>query len=588
MRLFTPLAFGLLAVLVAPPGLGQPVGSRTVIATVEGDLEVPMGEVQRRAERSLYRGIFDGAERYRTALHEATSQRLKALDFFRLGFDEDPAFTDSLGRRLSEEYLVAYYERVYEGPFLNDEAIRAEYETMGRVVNYRQIVLRKPEPRTEATLRALRSTVEQIRRQIDDGVAVATLVERYSEDEPSARVGGAMPPVPWEMSTRSARNAVLFQLEPGDAVSFETRDEYVVAVGESVDEVPVPPLELVYDRIVELQRGRFSQQANEAYYAERQALVDSVSVRWNDDALAQVVGWSRTPGFYEGEYGDVVAQHVAKNGDAVVFTDSAGALRLSDLPRLIREVLTLTSSGSRNDELVQDYLLEAVRADRMVQLAIESGLREDLFRPGTSSPVLAAAFADYYDQRRIEGRIPDATDSALRAFYEAHVDSLFYQLPTVYTEVIVRETEDEIGEVWEQVQAGVPFEDASSRRLNRSFERTREGEIVTRFNREPPYLGEVAFGLAAGEVAGPVAYETPAGRLFAIVKATERLDERQLRFDEVRERVAEAFRQHHRERLATEVEAELRARYAVEVDEEVWEQVLMAVGTHGPAEGRRR
>ncbi len=568
-------SLGVLVVLLAAPGLAQPVPRESVVATVAGVADVTMGELNERAERIFYRGVLDRTERYRLAMREATLDVLKGEDFFRMGYDKDPAFLASLGPQLAEEVLIAYYERQYEHPYLNEETIRAQHEAMGRAVTYRRIVLRKPAGATPAVLDALRSTVETIRRQSDAGVPAATLVQRYSEEDLSVNEGGLMPPVTWEQATRSPLDAAVFQLDHGDAVSLETPDAFVIAIGERVDERPVPPLASVHERIVETLRGHYAEQANQAYYEERQALVDSASVRWNDEVLREIVEWARAPGFFRDTYPGVVGAYLAEHGDAVVFTDRAGELRLRDLPRLLGEVLTVRNSDSnRSRAFVQDFLLEAVRADRMLDRADALGIREALLRPGTPSPVLASAFVEFYDQKRIEARLPEPTDAALRAFYQTHVDSLFYQLATVYTEVIERTSEAEIDEAWARVQEGVPFDEVSSRRLVRSFERTRDGEIVSRFLQEPPYLGDVAFGLREGDVAGPVAYDTPEGRRYAIVKATQRLDERPLTYDEVRDRVAEAFTEEHRQRLAAEVEAELRARYEVEVDEAFWARVL--------------
>ena len=577
MRILRSLALGSFIVLASASGRSQPVTNGTVVATVQGDFEVTVANLMTRSERIFYRGVLDRPERYRIALREATLEHLMGLDFFRLGYDQDPAFTASLGPKLAEELLLAYYDRKYEDAYLNEDAIRAQHEAMGRVVAYRQIVLRKPAGASPPGLDGLRATVAEIRQQLDEGVSAETLVQRYSQDEASVSTGGLMPPVTWEESTRSPLNAVAFRLDPGEAVSVETQDAFVVAVGERLGERPLPPLAVVSGQIVEVLRGRYAEQANQAYYQERQALVDSASVRWNDEVLDQIVRWSRTPGFFEGDYSNAVQGFLAANGDDLVFSDSAGELRLGDLPRLLSEILTVSgASRTHSKAFVQDFLLEAVRADRMVDLALELGLRDELMRPSTPSPVLANAFARFYRQKHIESQIPDTTETALRAFYEAHADSLFYQLATVYTEAAVRETEAEIDEVWAQVQEGVPFDEASSRRLIRSFERTRDGEIVSRLNGEPPYWGQIAFGLDVGEMVGPFVYDPPEGRHYAILRVTKRLDERQLPFEEVRERVVEAFRDHHRARLEAEVDAELRRRYAVDTNERVMAALLRA------------
>src|SRR5690606_11570131 len=177
-----------------------------------------------------------------------------------------------------------------------------------------------------------------------------------------------------------------------------------------------------------------------------------------------------------------------------------------DLPHLFDTVLTLEKSGEHETDLIQEFLLEAVRTARLGERARAMGLEDEIWKPDTPSPVLAQDFLRFYNQKRIEDQIPEPTEAALRDFYEAHKDSLFYQLARVNTEIIVRPDKDEIEALWDKVQQGVPFAEVSHRRLIRSFERTRDGEIVSRLRGEPPYLGEVAFGLEEGEVVGPVAY----------------------------------------------------------------------------------
>ncbi|HEX7070236.1 MAG TPA: peptidylprolyl isomerase, partial [Rhodothermales bacterium] len=189
---------------------------------------------------------------------------------------------------------------------------------------------------------------------------------------------------------------------------------------------------------------------------------------------------------------------------------------------------------------------------------------------------LAREFVRYYDQTFIEERIPEATEESLRDFYRANRDSLFHQLERVNTEIIVRSDEGEIRDIWERAKAGVPFESLSHRRLLRSYERTRSGDIVTRLSQEPPYLGAVAFGLGEGEISEPVAYEDSLeGRLFAIVKATKRLEERQLTFEEVADRLPEIFRDFHRKQTSAEVERELWGRYTVRIHRDVVEAMLV-------------
>lgn len=572
MRSLRPLPLVLLAAMATVPGRAQ---QSAVVAEVGDGHRITVAELADYAEDRLYPLRFpDRATAYREALHDRVTDELKRIDLFASGLHRDEALMRSIGRSVTEELVLLYFQREYQDDYLNEEAIRREYEDAGRVVVYRQIVLPKPQGASAEAIEALRTTVGEIQRQIEAGAAFEALVRRYSQGA-SADAGGLAAPVRWQHALTYPRDYVIFHLAPGETRSFEAPDRFEVVQVERVEDVPMPPLPEVRDRLVEVIQGRHAAAAAAAFAREKAATIDTTAMRWDPDGLAQVVAWSNTPGFYEGAYRDVLGRHLADHGDALVWTDGRGEVRLSDLRRLLDEVLILGRSGGHDEALVRDFLLEAVRTERIAEHARTLGLDDELLRPDTPSTVLASAFVRLYNQRHVEEQIPDTTAQALRAFYEAHADSLFYQLEVVNVEAIVRTDEEAIEAVWEQVQAGVPFEEVSSRRLVRSFVRTREGEIDSYLSREPPYLGEVAFELAEGEVAGPVSYVDADGvRQHAVVKAVGHRPERQLRYDEVRGRVAEAFVEHHRARLAAEVAADLRERYDVEVDEERWARVL--------------
>jgi hypothetical protein len=568
------VAVVLVARFAAPPAQAQ---SQTVAEVGDGQ-EVTIGELNEylEARPDLLYGL-PREEAYRVALDDLVTKELKRIDLFASGLARDSAFVQGLKRSVAEELVLAYGKTQYEDRFLNEEKVQEEYGEMGRAVLYRQIILNKPSDASPALLDSLRATVRRIRQEIDDGVPFETLVQQYSEDNASAAVGGAATPLLWRQTLKNPRSYIIFHLAPGEVRSFEGARRFSIVHVERVEQVPVPPLDDVRDEIVRALNGWHAAEATRAFQNEWFGLVDTTALQWNTEALEQLVAWSNTPGFYEREYRATIQRHLADHGDAPVLTDGRGEVRLSDLPQLFDDVLTLGTSAGHDAEFIREFLLEAVRTQRLGERARALGLDDEIWQPDTPSSALASAFVRFYNWKRIEDRIPEPTETALRAFYEAHADSLFYQLARVHTEVIVRSDEGEVEALWEEVQQGVPFEEVSSRRLIRSFERTRDGEIVTRFNPEPPYLGEVAFGLEEGEVAGPVAYDdAEEGRLYAIVLATRQLEERQLAFDEVRDRVAEAFVEHHRARIAADVAEELREKYGVTVYENVLEERLAA------------
>lgn len=569
MRIFSFIAALFACSVIGVPGQAQP--ARQILAEVE-EQEITRGELSEYMESRAYLYRYpDRSEAYRQALDDLITDELKRIDFFESGLAGVDSIVQGLQRIVTEELVLAYVEERYEGRYLNERTIREEHGDMGRVVYYRQIVLRKPAMASEAVLDSLRATVNRIRDQVDSGVPFDSLIDRYSEAAGASRHASVR--VTWTQTVRSPRDYILFHLSPGDVRSFEGPDRFTIARVERVEQGEPPPLEEARARIVEALHVRYAAQATRAYRQEWNALVDSLSLSWHPAALQQVVDWSNTDGFFEGGYASIVERYLSEYGDATVLADDHGVVKLSDIPHIINSVLTVEESGGHTTDVIQTYLLEAVRTQRMAERARALGLEKRVWGPDTPSAGLAQAFVRIYNDVNIKKRIPKPTKASLLAFYESHRDSLFYQLARVNTEIIVRKDKEEIAALLKEVEAGAPFKEVSSRRLLRSFQRSREGAIEAINTREPPYLGEVAFGLREGEIAGPVAYDdAEQGRLYAIVLATRRLDERQLSFDEVEERVKEAFLDHHEAKLAERIASELRERYRVTVYREVLAQ----------------
>lgn len=573
-----------LVFLVRPSAEAQT--SELVVARA-GNHAITFGELAAFADDGLYHYLFPNRlEALERALDDLVVEEIKRIDLFASGLAHDSTLIRDLSRNVTEELVLTYAKHNYEDQYLNEATIRAEHGKMGLVVLYRQIVLGKPASVSPAGLDTLRSTVSEISLQLEAGIPFEAVLKDYDGLDADARLEGALSRVTWEQTVANPRARILFHLSPGAVRSFETPTNFSIARVERIEEIPARPLDEVRDQIVDALHRRHAAQATQAFRSEWIELVDTTALQWHAEGLAQVVEWFNSSGFFEGSYLTTVEQYLARGRDATVFADERGELRLSHLPAMLDDVLTVSSSGGHDSAFVKEFLLEAIRTKRLADRARAAGLFEEIWRADTPSPILAAAFVRYYNQRYIEDRIPEPSEEALREFYREFSDSLFYQLARVNTQIIVRTQEEEIVALWEKLQQGAAFDSLSHRRLIRSFARTRDGEIVTLFNPEPPYLGDVAFGLQEGESVGPISYEdAELGRLFAIVHATQRLEERQLSFDDVREGMVTVFNEHYRNQIAANVKADLRSRYPVTVHHDVLADALARSGSGAPRNG---
>src|SRR5690606_1706448 len=168
-----------------------------------------------------------------------------------------------------------------------------------------------------------------------------------------------------------------------------------VAKVERVGHIPVPPLDEVRDQIVEALQARHAARQTLAFRNEWFALIDTTALQWNQSALDQVVAWANTPNFFEQDYRAVVSRYLAEHDDDWILDDGRGRVRLSDLPRLFDEVQIVNRSGGHKTMFIQEFLMEAVRNERLAARAREMGFFERIWQADTPSPVLAHAFVRY-------------------------------------------------------------------------------------------------------------------------------------------------------------------------------------------------
>jgi hypothetical protein len=184
-----------------------------------------------------------------------------------------------------------------------------------------------------------------------------------------------------------------------------------------------------------------------------------------------------------------------------------------------------------------------------------------------------------YNHHEIEEHIPPATDQALRDFYRANKDSLYYQLAKVNVYAVVDTNKSVIDGMKEKLDQKVPFEKLAREVLVKTFIRRRDGTLATFLGEEPPFLAEAAFTLKLNEVAGPIEYVDPEkGKEYALIKCIGTQEEKQLSYEDVNKTIADEFANYHRERIALSVAEQLRRKYSVTIYRDVLKKHLLSMG----------
>lgn len=559
----------------------EPKPSADTIATVGTEYSISFSELKEFTTQNFYdQRFYNPADGYEHALELMINNQLRRLDFFDRGLHQQDHILQSIRRTINEEIIVELYDTEYLNPYINEEQIREAYEAMGKDVVYQQIVRNKPSNNDEA-LSALRNEITDLRNRIDAGEDFGQLAREYSDHQESARTNGYMSPITWESSLASSKNRAIFEMQENEIQTLESSRSYTIVKVTSINEREKPALDDVRDEIRSTLRERYTDASLQDYERDRDNAIPENEINWNEESLTIISDWTANQaGFFPQEYQDTFQNYAQENDPLIILTFEDYQVDLNEFERLLDEILILESDDRITVRQLKSYFLDAIRTDYMVQRGLDLGLQENILHPHTSNPVLRSQLAILYNRYSVEPEIPDVTEEDLRSFHEQQQDSFFYQLHTINTYVMVSPDRETAEQRIQRLENGESWDEVSGRHyLVRSFFRDRDGEIKSLNSREFPYLGETAFGLEEGDVAGPVSYQHEEhGQQYAVVKNIRVREERPLSYDEVSHRITDDFTSFHRAKIREERFSKLRETHNVRIYQDHLRQQLEQAG----------
>jgi len=548
-----------------------------IVAEVGNGYTISFSELQQYHSDGLFGKRYHHSELrgYGEALNEMITKRLKLVDFFESELHEDSTLMQNIQRVISEELIVMYFEQQYLDKYITEEAVNTYYEKLDKEVTYRQIVLKKPGKPSQQKIESLRQKAKNIRQEVLQNKEFGELVTKYSEDPESAKKGGYKPAVTWNDASTNSFYRKIFSMKPGMVRVFERGSGFYIVKVERVEARKVQPLSQLREKIVNNLEDVYMEDALLDYDRDFKALLTADSLRWNEDALAQLVEWSRQDRFYQENYQDTLRKAFSGGRNFTIVTYPDGQVDLREYLRLLNNVLLLESTKTITAQDIKDYIKEAIRTDIVLHKARELNLDEKVITRDTPSKVLRDEFIGLYNRRKIYEQIPEATEDALREFYQEHRDSLFYQQDKVNIYAIIRESKQAATDLWNTYEQGTSFEDLSRSWQVRTFVRNRNGEIQSFASSREPHLGKEAFRLKEGEITGPIEFTDPdRGTQYAIIKCVKKRQAGYVEFSETRDTIRETFREFHERRLRDSLKRSLREKYRIEVHRDVIRQKI--------------
>jgi parvulin-like peptidyl-prolyl isomerase len=513
---------------------------------------------------------------YNNALNDLLINQFKRMDFFAKGLDKNEKLIQSISRTINEELVAEYFENQYVDKYANIEEAKTIYKIMDKQVIAQQIVLYKPENASLAHIDSIQQKAMKIKSEIEEGKDFNSIIRQYSQDEQSLNNNGFMPPVDWKQSILDPVGNAIFSLHKNDVRVLNDVDAFRIVKIEEVKKIHVEPFDEIKNEIILFLKNAYYQVSIDEYEKDKKELIDENSLEWNDNALKQLVKWSDEPNFYKDKYEETFENALANNDNKTILIYNKGKVDYKEYLRLLNNILILPSSKNNiTEDDLKYFILEAIRTDMIVNRANSLDLKKNILNPFTKNITLKNKLAYLYNQAEIEAKIPDTTYEALHQFFRENENTLYYQLEKKNIFVMVFANKDEAENASEKIKQGIPFEKVKGSYLVKTYIKERNGEINSFSNDEKPVFGEVAFKMKESEVSAPIKFEDENNLTkYAILKCYYIRPEKQLTFSDVKNSIAEDFKNYYREKIGKDVEEKLKNKYHPEIFEDVLTKAL--------------
>jgi len=561
--------------------IAQVSDTNDVVAKVGENFVISFSDLHNYVLEYFYNKIFlnEKSKGYIPALNRIVNNRLKVFDFFERNLHKEKNLLRNINRAINEELYNEYYNLKYADKYVTDSAIHKVYGMMDRIVNYRNILLNKTYDMPQTLVDSLRNLAYLLKKKLEEGEDFGKLAEIYSDDELTNKNGGVAAPIDWKKSLMSEINNIVFHLPEGSIRIIETPQSFYIIKVDEVKKIEVETLEKVKDEIRSALRQAFAYLSIKDFEEEQKKLIDENKIKWNESAVEQIVKWSKTPHFYEGAYKDTIGAAISKRKNFTILTAPKYRVDLKKFLQILEDVLIMGRSSIIKEQDVKNFIIEALKIEAIAKKARQLGLEKKVLNPYLKSNFMVDEIAKLYDKEIIDKQIPQPNENALKKFYESNKDSLYYQLAKVNIYMIISDDTVTINKFKEDYKNGVPFEKLDKRVFVKRFIRKKTGEIVSENPNEKPLLSETAFKMNQDEVLGPVEYhENENETKYALIKCVYKREEKQLTFDDVKDKIKDDFINYYREQISKEIINQLKNKYGVKIYDDVLKKKLFSVG----------
>ena len=145
-------------------------------------------------------------------------------------------------------------------------------------------------------------------------------------------------------------------------------------------------------------------------------IVDTKDFKWNEEAIKEIVSWSKDDSFFLGKYKDTINEAINLSNNKTIISNNLEDIRYDDLLYFLNDILIpgIEKDISEND--LKNYIIEAIRTDLIINKAKDLGYDEKILTENATD-ALEFQYQKIYTIENVDNNIPTANDAILKEFY---------------------------------------------------------------------------------------------------------------------------------------------------------------------------
>ncbi len=554
-------------VLLAGCGKKDPIvaviGNKQVITLNEFKEDFSRGKSTEAVETS-------SPSRLLNHLNHMIDTRIKILEAYEMGLERDSAVVAKVVPTRTQALFNRLYETEIVDHMVKETDIRAYFAHMGK-----EVVIRKITFRCEADS----SSEEEAKRKAQDvlsqaraGEDFAALARTHSEDRGSAMNGGLMNPLVWTQQNDPVKDRA-FTMQEGD-ISGLIKDNtgYHIIKVEKIREKERDPYHEVREEIrqnlIAANRQAIAEEAR-AYWSK---VMEDKGVFWNEEELEYLVQRLKS---VKDPRRDILADSLdglsPEEKEKVLVQHKEGQITVQDFEEKIQEYPQHTrfpidqTSGLKR--LFEQWLMRRMLLEKAVSKGLEKdkAVVEELQK--TTEQEIVRVLMDRFVIGEIKPR-----EEALKLYYERNREEKYSDPEKVNVQEVMVKDEDMANRIAQWAKAGRDFSKLARDYTERPGYKNKDGILGFFAQGRWGDMGEKAFTLKPGEVAGPIPLKNDRG--FSVIKLLEQRPSQVKPYDEVKSRVRnDLIREIKKDREEQWLE-EKRNKYSVKTYENVLRKAI--------------